>query len=128
LSGFEASLADEVRPVTGNAAEGRNEAIIGSWSVGVRRRRAGARGRSSAAGSSAAAGARRLRSDCGARLQLGRIYIGGNAGYGFGSSEWSDPHNFFFGNTGTFGVTGFLIGPTIGVNFQTDAFVFGIRS
>ncbi len=57
----------------------------------------------------------------------GGIYFGGNAGYGFGSSEWSDPNNAF-GNTGTFSVTGFLIGPTIGVNFQTDAFVFGIEA
>jgi outer membrane immunogenic protein len=58
----------------------------------------------------------------------GGIYFGGNAGYGFGSSEWSDPNNAFFGNTGTFSATGFLVGPTIGANFQTDAFVFGIEA
>jgi outer membrane immunogenic protein len=57
----------------------------------------------------------------------GGIYFGGNAGYGFGSSEWSDPNNPVL-KTGTFSVTGFLIGPTIGVNFQTDAFVFGIEA
>jgi outer membrane immunogenic protein len=57
----------------------------------------------------------------------GGIYFGANGGYGFGSSEWSDPNNFAAPNSGNFGVTGFLVGPTVGVNFQTDAFVFGIE-
>ena len=58
----------------------------------------------------------------------GGIYFGANGGYGFGSSEWSDPNNpSFLGTTGNFSTTGFLVGPTVGVNFQTDAFVFGIE-
>ena len=57
----------------------------------------------------------------------GGIYFGANGGYGFGSSEWSDPNNFAAPNTGNFSTTGFLVGPTVGVNFQTDAFVFGIE-
>ena len=57
----------------------------------------------------------------------GGIYFGANGGYGFGSSEWSDPNNLVAPNTGNFGVTGFMAGPTVGVNFQTDAFVFGIE-
>lgn len=58
----------------------------------------------------------------------GGIYFGANGGYGFGNSEWSDPNNTSgLGSTGNFGVTGFLVGPTVGVNFQTDAFVFGIE-
>jgi outer membrane immunogenic protein len=57
----------------------------------------------------------------------GGIYFGANGGYGFGKSEWSDPNNFAAPNTGNFNVTGFLVGPTVGVNFQTDAFVFGIE-
>jgi outer membrane immunogenic protein len=58
----------------------------------------------------------------------GGIYFGANGGYGFGSSEWSDPNNFSgLGSTGNFNTTGFLVGPTVGVNFQTDAFVFGIE-
>lgn len=58
----------------------------------------------------------------------GGIYFGANGGYGFGNSEWSDPNHLAgLGNTGNFGVTGFLVGPTVGVNFQTDAFVFGVE-
>ncbi len=58
----------------------------------------------------------------------GGIYFGANGGYGFGSSEWSDPNNPSSApNTGNFSTTGFLVGPTVGVNFQTDAFVFGIE-
>jgi outer membrane immunogenic protein len=61
----------------------------------------------------------------------GGIYVGINGGYGFGSSEWSNP----IGNggppvvtsTGTFNVSGFLVGPTLGANFQSDAFVFGVE-
>jgi len=57
----------------------------------------------------------------------GGIYFGANGGYGFGNSEWSDPNNLAAPNTGSFSTTGFLVGPTVGVNFQTDAFVFGIE-
>ncbi|HUI13070.1 MAG TPA: outer membrane beta-barrel protein [Xanthobacteraceae bacterium] len=57
----------------------------------------------------------------------GGIYFGANGGYAFGNSEWSDPNNPVTPNTGDFSTTGFLVGPTVGVNFQTDAFVFGIE-
>ena len=54
----------------------------------------------------------------------GGIYFGANGGYGFGNSKQSTVAGT---TTGTFGVTGFLVGGTIGANFQTDAFVFGIE-
>jgi outer membrane immunogenic protein len=59
----------------------------------------------------------------------GGIYIGVNGGYGFGSSEWNNSATNASGltSTGTFDVNGFLVGPTLGVNFQSDAFVFGIE-
>lgn len=54
----------------------------------------------------------------------GGIYFGVNGGYGFGQSKWTASTG---SSTGDFNVSGFLVGPTIGVNFQTDAFVFGIE-
>jgi outer membrane immunogenic protein len=58
----------------------------------------------------------------------GGIYYGINGGYGFGKSEWTDPNNISgLGSTGTFNTDGFVVGPTLGVNLQTDAFVFGIE-
>jgi len=53
----------------------------------------------------------------------GGIYFGVNGGYGFGKSKQTST----LGTTGTFNTTGFLVGPTLGANFQTDAFVFGIE-
>ena len=53
----------------------------------------------------------------------GGIYFGVNGGYGFGSSEQSNPGV----STGNFNVSGFLAGGTVGANFQTDAFVFGLE-
>jgi hypothetical protein len=32
------------------------------------------------------------------------------------------------GSTGDFSLSGFVVGPTVGVNFQTDAFVFGAEA
>ena len=59
----------------------------------------------------------------------GGIYFGGNAGYGFGTTEWTDPRNFSgLTSTGSFSMTGFLAGATVGANFQTDAFVFGVEA
>ena len=55
----------------------------------------------------------------------GGIYRGANAGYGFGNSDWTDPANVS-GSTGNFDVSGFLAGGTLGVNFQSGAWVFGI--
>ncbi|HJT31946.1 MAG TPA: outer membrane beta-barrel protein [Pirellulales bacterium] len=51
------------------------------------------------------------------------FYFGLNGGYGFGSSKWSTGTL----STGTFDTSGGLIGPTIGANFQTGQFVFGVE-
>jgi outer membrane immunogenic protein len=56
----------------------------------------------------------------------GGLYFGFNLGYGFGTSNWVDPHDPG-GATGNFNLRGFLVGPTAGFNFQTDAFVYGIE-
>jgi outer membrane immunogenic protein len=59
----------------------------------------------------------------------GGIYFGFNVGYGFGTSAWSDANNASgLGTTGDFSTSGFLVGPTVGVNFQTDAFVYGVEA
>jgi outer membrane immunogenic protein len=61
------------------------------------------------------------------------VYVGINGGYGFGSSEWTDPLNPFAqtsgGSTssGSFNTNGGLVGGTLGVNFQTGGFVFGVE-
>lgn len=52
------------------------------------------------------------------------IYVGVNAGYGFGDSEWSPPG---LASSGDFNVVGGLVGGTIGANFQSGQFVFGIE-
>lgn len=54
----------------------------------------------------------------------GGIYVGINGGYGFGSSEWTGGGL----STGDFNTSGGLIGGTLGANFQTDAFVFGLET
>jgi len=54
----------------------------------------------------------------------GGIYFGVNGGYGLGKSSWNIPGA---GTTADFNVNGGLVGGTIGANFQTDAFVFGIE-
>jgi outer membrane immunogenic protein len=55
------------------------------------------------------------------------IYVGINGGYGFGSSTWSDPQNPAT-TTGSFSTNGGLVGGTLGVNFQADAFVAGVET
>ena len=55
------------------------------------------------------------------------IYIGINGGYGFGSSTWTDPLNPGGSTSGSFNTNGGLVGGTLGVNFQTGAFVFGVE-
>jgi outer membrane immunogenic protein len=57
----------------------------------------------------------------------GGIYYGVNGGYAFGTTQWTDPNNFTGSSTGDFNLTGGVVGATLGVNFQTDAFVFGIE-
>jgi outer membrane immunogenic protein len=53
------------------------------------------------------------------------IYVGINGGYGFGDSAWSPAG---FTGTGNFDVNGPLVGGTVGVNFQTGQFVFGVEA
>ncbi len=56
----------------------------------------------------------------------GGIYWGINGGYGFGDSKWTDPNNFSaLGSTGSFSTSGYVVGGTLGVNYQMDAFVIG---
>jgi outer membrane immunogenic protein len=52
------------------------------------------------------------------------IYIGVNGGYGFGQSNWTNPA----GSTGNFSTDGFLVGGTIGGNYQWNQFVLGIEA
>ncbi|MGO8922185.1 MAG: hypothetical protein ACLQF4_04530 [Xanthobacteraceae bacterium] len=49
----------------------------------------------------------------------GGVYFGFNLGYGFGTSNWSDPLDPG-GTTGNFNLRGFLAGATIRANFQAD--------
>jgi outer membrane immunogenic protein len=52
------------------------------------------------------------------------FYIGANGGYGTGNSNWSDGP---VGTTGSFPTSGYLIGGTVGVNYQVGQYVFGIE-
>jgi len=52
------------------------------------------------------------------------VYLGINGGHGTGSSSWSDGA---VGGTGSFPTTGFLVGGTIGVNYQIGQYVFGVE-
>jgi outer membrane immunogenic protein len=52
------------------------------------------------------------------------IYIGVNGGGEFGQSNWTSPA---FAPTGNFNVSGFLVGGTIGGNYQIGSFVIGIE-
>lgn len=54
----------------------------------------------------------------------GGIYFGLNGGYGFGNSKWTSGTN----STGTFSVDGGLAGTTLGANFQSGGFVFGVEA
>jgi outer membrane immunogenic protein len=51
------------------------------------------------------------------------IYVGINGGYGFGTSDWTGGGL----STGSFDINGGLVGGTVGVNFQTGQFVFGVE-
>ena len=53
----------------------------------------------------------------------GSGYFGLNGGYGFGNSEWTVAGV----STGSFNVTGFLFGGTLGANFQTGQLVLGLE-
>jgi outer membrane immunogenic protein len=52
------------------------------------------------------------------------IYVGINGGGAFGNSNWTDP---VFGNTGNFDFSGGLFGGTVGANYQTGPWVFGVE-
>jgi outer membrane immunogenic protein len=56
----------------------------------------------------------------------GGIYFGFNGGYGFGRSNW-DWTTLGSTTTGNFNINGALAGGTLGANFQSGAFVFGIE-
>jgi outer membrane immunogenic protein len=59
----------------------------------------------------------------------GGIYFGINGGYGFGSSAWTAPATSICPNcTSEFDTDGFLIGGTVGINFQPHDFVFGAEA
>jgi outer membrane immunogenic protein len=52
------------------------------------------------------------------------FYLGINGGFGTGNSNWSDGP---VGATGGFPISGFLVGGTVGINYQIGAYVFGIE-
>jgi len=52
------------------------------------------------------------------------VYVGLNGGGAFGNSNWTDPA---FAATGNFSVSGFLLGGTLGANYQAGPWVFGIE-
>jgi outer membrane immunogenic protein len=52
------------------------------------------------------------------------FYIGINGGGVFGNSNWTDPA---LAPTGNFGVSGALVGGTVGVNYQISSFVLGVE-
>jgi outer membrane immunogenic protein len=59
----------------------------------------------------------------------GGFYIGVNGGGAFGTSNWSDPLNPATGaTTGDFNMNGWLVGGTVGANFQASQLVFGIEA
>jgi outer membrane immunogenic protein len=57
------------------------------------------------------------------------IYIGVNGGYGFGNSNWTTPAPCAFSTctTGSFSTDGFLVGGTVGGNYQMGSFVIGLE-
>jgi outer membrane immunogenic protein len=52
------------------------------------------------------------------------FYLGINGGYGTGNSNWSDGA---VGTSGSFPTSGYLIGGTVGFNYQIGQYVFGIE-
>ncbi len=58
----------------------------------------------------------------------GGIYVGINGGWGFGQSSWTaTTTGAFTGGTWNTSDNGGVVGGTVGANFQTDAFVFGVE-
>jgi iron complex outermembrane receptor protein len=54
------------------------------------------------------------------------IYLGLNAGYTFGGSNWTD--SVTGGSTGSFGTSGFVFGGTVGANYQLGSIVLGVEA
>ena len=52
------------------------------------------------------------------------IYVGINGGGAFGNSNWTDPVE---AATGNFSLSGGLFGGTVGANYQTGPWVFGVE-
>ena len=52
------------------------------------------------------------------------FYIGINGGGAFGNTNWTDPND---PPTGNFNVSGYLIGGTVGGNYQIGSFVLGVE-
>jgi outer membrane immunogenic protein len=52
------------------------------------------------------------------------FYIGINGGGAFGNTSWTDPND---PPTGNFNVSGYLIGGTVGGNYQIGSFVLGVE-
>jgi outer membrane immunogenic protein len=51
------------------------------------------------------------------------VYVGVNGGYGFGKAKWIDNN----GTTGNFNTNAFLIGATLGANYQTGPYIVGFE-
>jgi outer membrane immunogenic protein len=54
------------------------------------------------------------------------FYLGLNAGYGFGRTDWTDTVTLV--STGNFNVTGALVGGTAGYNMQFGGWVLGVEA
>jgi iron complex outermembrane recepter protein len=54
------------------------------------------------------------------------VYVGINAGFGFGGSNWTD--SVTASSTGNFGTSGFVFGGTAGANYQVGSLVFGVEA
>jgi iron complex outermembrane recepter protein len=54
------------------------------------------------------------------------LYVGLNAGYSFGGSNWSD--SVTGSSSGSFGTYGFVFGGTLGANYQIGSLVFGVEA
>jgi iron complex outermembrane recepter protein len=54
------------------------------------------------------------------------IYLGLNAGFSFGTSNWSD--SVTGNSSGNFGTSGFIFGGTLGANYQVGSLVFGVEA
>src|ERR1700761_6402423 len=54
----------------------------------------------------------------------GGIYLGINGGWAFGNSNWTGGGV----SSGNFDISGGVVGGTLGANYQTDAWVFGIET